>query len=174
MQLSPRLEAYLRSWFITSTDNKRAKGATVNLTWDQFLALFTTKQLRKLEADIDAKCIRYRQAADEPKALVLTWRSYAAVSSGVFNADTAIICTRQQSAMINRVLPGSKLRPAHAANIGARLKGKPKSDEHKQAISASCKGQPKAPWSRERKLARQALLAFKRDQGVKSCRSPNG
>jgi hypothetical protein len=172
MTLSPRLEAYLRRWFTTSTDKKRKAGIHVGLTWEQFVSLFAPEQLRKLQSAIEADRLRYDQAAENPRALVLTWRSYEAVSSGKFTADTATICTRERSEQINRVRAGGKLRPGHAANIRQKLLGKPKTDEHKAAISASSKGQPKAPWTRERKLDRQAHCAFKRDQGVRSLKAP--
>ena len=83
----------------------------------------------------------------------------AARSTGKFNKDTAIICSRVKSAQVNLPQKGDKLRDNHCAGISAALTGKPKSEEHKSAISAASKGQSKAAWTPERKAARRQQIA---------------
>lgn len=151
---SPRLTAYLQSWFTTSTQEKRKSGVSVTLTFPEFLALFNARQLNSLQKSIDANRLRYTQSEDNELALVLTWRSYSARTSNVFSKDTATVCSRRKSKQISLPKKGETLRLSHCAAISASLTGRTLSDETKDKISASSKGQPKAAWSPARKAAR--------------------
>lgn len=157
MNISPRLKAYLKSWYGTSTQNKRNVGVEVTLTFDEFLSLFEKRQLLSLEKAIDANSIRYQQDVNNQYAYVLTWKSYAACSSNVFSKDTAIVCSRMKSAKINLPQKGDKLREKHRENISKGKTGKAQTEEHRAAISDGKKGQKIAGWSEERKAARRKL-----------------
>jgi hypothetical protein len=161
-ELSPELETYLLKWHATSTGEKAAQGNTIDLPFEAFLALFAKRQLITLQKAIDGKYLQSMQARDEPYSLVLTWRSYAACSSGIFNADTACVCARFLSKAQNMPKAGDKLRPGHVANIAASLTGVEKTPEHCQAISDGKKGVKIAGWSDERKLARSQQIAAKK------------
>lgn len=159
--ISPRLLAYLKSWFATSTGNKARSLVDVRLTFDEFLSLFETRQLASLQRAIDANRLRDQQSETNQMAYVLTWRSYAARSSNIFDRDTACVCSRMKSAKINLPQKGDTLRPEHRANIGRKLKGRPKTADHRAAISAGAKGTTKVKWSPERRAARSAEMKAK-------------
>ncbi len=164
--LSPRLLGYLTSWHATSTRKQAASGNVVDLPFDAFLALFEKRQLKSLERAIVEGRLLAQQHDQNPYALVLSWRSYSACSSGQFNAQTACVCSRAKSAKINLPQKGDTLRPGHAANIAKALKGVPKSDGHKKAISEGTKGVAKAKWSVERRAERRAQIANKTALGA--------
>lgn len=160
--ISPRLTAYLKSWFATSTEKKVAAGIRVTLTFLEFIGLFELRQLLSLEKAIEANSIRYRQSDTNKYAYVLTWQSYAARCSGTFSRETAIICSRMKSRMINLPQKGDTFHAEHRAALSAALMDKPKTEEHCAAISAGKKGRPIAGWSEERKLARRQQIAERR------------
>lgn len=155
-KISPALMGYLRSWYDTTVQNKRAGGVVVELTFPEFLTLFKPRQLRTLQIAIDANRLRYLQDIENGFAFVATWKDYAARSTNNWNLATATICSRTQSARINLPQAGDKLRPEHCANISKSLTGLEKSEEHKLAISEGSKGKPKAAWTPERRAARSA------------------
>ncbi|OAN51861.1 hypothetical protein [Sphingobium sp. TCM1] len=155
--ISPKLLAYLKSWYETTTKSKTAAGVVVNLTFDQFVSLLEKRQIVSLQKAIDANSIRYLQDENNPYAYVATWKSYAACSSGVYDINTACICSRMKSGQINLPAAGDKLRPSHCANISKSLKGVEKTEEHCQAISQAKKGKSISGWSDERRAARSAL-----------------
>lgn len=155
--LSPRLLGYLTSWHGTSTRKQAASGKVVDLSFDAFLGLFEKRQLKSLERAIVEGRLPAQQHDQNPYALVLSWRSYSACSSGLFNAQTACVCSRTKSAKINLPQKGDKLRPGHAANIAKALIGVAKSDDHRKSISKGCEGVPKRKWTDEEKRARSLL-----------------
>ncbi len=160
--LSDRLTAYLQSWHKTSTKKQVDAGHVVKLPFDDFMSLFNKDQLKTLQDAIDANRLRYLQDAKNEFAFVLTWASYAARSSGQFNKDTAMICSRLKSRTVNFVEKGSNLRPSHAEKISKSLTGKPKDEDHKKNIGNANRGKPKAAWDDERKAARRKLIADKK------------
>jgi len=162
LNISPNLLAYLKSWHQTSTGNKTAAGHTVDLPFQDFLDLFEPKQLKTLQDAIDANRIRYLQDKGNKYAFVLTWKSYAARSTGQFNKDTATICSRLKSKAINLPKAGDTLREDHKAAISAKLTGMAKSDEHRANMSEAAKGSKKAAWTPERKEARRQQIAEKK------------
>ena len=167
IQLTPRLVRYLQSWHKTSTTRQKAKGNAVELSYTQFLSLFTDGQLLALEWAAYKGSLGVLQNEESKDALVLTWRSYDAVCSKLFNVNTAFICTREMSAQVCRMKAGDNHTPTAKKKIGAAQKGKPKSAAHKAKISQSTKGKPKAGWSPERRAARSALIAAKKAKGGK-------
>lgn len=158
MNISDNLMAYLRSWYETSTGKKREAGIEVTLTFDEFLSLINEKQMTSLQEHADNRKLRYLQKRDNKYSYVLTWKSYADCSTGVFSKDTAMVCSRQKSAAINLPQAGDPLRASHKANIARGLKGKEKSEEHREALSESLSGKPKKGWSPERKAARSEAM----------------
>jgi hypothetical protein len=160
--LSPNLLAYLKSWHNTTITRKSQAGYTVDLPFEDFLGLLSKRQLSSLQKAIDEHRLQSQQSRESPYALVATWRSYAACSSGRYDKTTATICSRMKSAPINMPRAGDKLRDSHRTRISEGLAGKRKSAEHRQAISQACAGTPKAGWSDERKAERRKLLAAKK------------
>lgn len=154
--ITPNLEAYLRSWHKTATTQKTEAGIYVDLSFADFLNLFEKKQLLSLEKHIAENSIRYLMAHDNPYAYVLTWVSYNACSSRVFNKDTACITSRMKSEKINKPQKGDKLRESHCQNISSGLKDVPKSEEHRANISKGKTGVSTGPMSDEQKAVRSA------------------
>ena len=155
--ISTQLLAYLNSWYSTTVKSKANAGNTVNLTFDEFLSLFEKRQLASLQKSIDANRIRYQQDEKNQFAYVATWKSYAACSSGIYDINTALICSRMKSAQVNLPQAGDKLRPGHCANISKSLTGKAKSEDHCKNISEGKKGKEIVKWTEERKAARREL-----------------
>lgn len=162
LNISPRLLAYLQAWHSTSTQKQIDAGMDVDLPFQDFLNLFEVAQLNSLQRAIDANRIRYQMADTNDYAFVLTWKSYAACSTGKFNKDTATVCSRLKSAQINLPQAGDTLREDHKKAIAISLTGVPKTDDHRAAMSAAAKGNPKAAWSEERKEARRQQIADKK------------
>lgn len=156
VEISPALLSYLKSWHETSCARQRAKGVTVDLSFQDFADLFTQRQMATLQKSMDAQRIRYLMDEANPYAFVLTWKSYAARSSNIFDKTTATVCSRIKSKQINSPQKGDTLRAEHKAKISKKLTGKPKSDDHRAAMSESATGSKKAGWSPERKAARSA------------------
>ena len=59
-----------------------------------------------LEWAIQNDTLRHLQNEKSSDALVLTWRSYEAVSTGQFNSNTAMICSRKTSEKNCRMVAG--------------------------------------------------------------------
>lgn len=162
--LSPDLLAYLQKWHNTTVTRKAEAGHQVDLPFPDFVSLFKPKQIKSLQNAIAEDRLHYFQREDNEFALVASWRSYAAVSSGIYNKDTAIICSRMKSAQINLPAPGDKLRPSHRAKIGDAKRGVPQSPEHREALSVALTGQPKKPWTEQRKADRRADIAARKEK----------
>jgi len=157
MNISPRLMAYLKSWFGTSTEKQRNAGVEVTLSFAEFISLFEPRQIKSLEKAIQRNSIRDQQNENNKYAYVLTWKSYAACSTRVLSLETAIVCSRMKSAKLNLPKKGDKLRQSHRASLSKAKTGKRQTDDHRKAISDGSKGVRKAPWTEERKAARRAL-----------------
>jgi hypothetical protein len=162
LDLSIELSDYLGKWYKTTTANKADKGATIDLTLDQFVGLFEKRQLTSLQKAIDENRLAALQNKKNPFAYVATWRSYEACSTRVWNSETALICSRMKSSTVNLPVRGEKLRPEHKAKIARKLTGKPKSAEHRQSISDSTKGGSKSEWTEERRAKRRADIAARK------------
>ncbi|UYY77480.1 hypothetical protein [Sphingomonas sp. R1] len=173
--ISANLEAYLRSWHKTSTTQKIKDGIYVDLSFSDFLNLFSKKQLVSLEKHIAENSIRYLMSPENPYAYVLTWASYNACSTRVFNKETACITSRMKSEKINKPQKGDKLRESHKVSISKGLKDKPKSEEHRKNISESMKGQKRGPMSDEQKAIRsaKATARWERVRAEKAAQAQN-
>jgi len=169
MQLSEPLRLYLEKWYSTSIAKKAEKGASVSLTFDQFLDLLGTNRAASLQRAMNENRLSGQMHEENPWAFVLTWRSYAARSSNVYDANTAIVCTRMESS--RRKLPekGDTLRPSHRAALSRKLTGRTLTQEHRDNISKGRAGQPGRQWTAEQKAAaserRRAAEAAKRSIG---------
>ncbi|PNQ74326.1 hypothetical protein BA950_14770 [Erythrobacter sp. SAORIC-644] len=162
LPISDRLGSYLKSWHKTSTTRQLQKARVVELTYDDFLALFTPGQLMGLEWAIQNDTLRHLQNEKSSDALVLTWRSYEAVSTGQFNSNTAMICSRKTSEKNCRMVAGDSHTAETKARISKSKTGKRNSASHNENISKATKGVSKSAWTPERKAARRALLAAKK------------
>lgn len=160
--ISGRLSSYLQSWHKTSTARQKQKGRLVELTYPDFLALFTPGQLMGLEWAIQNDTLRQLQNENSSDALVLTWRSYEAVTNGQLNSQTAMICSRKASEKTCRMAAGDTHTAQTKARISKTKKGKRNSPKHNANISKATKGVAKAAWTPERKAARRALIAAKK------------
>lgn len=160
--ISPALMNYLKSWHQTSTAKQTKNGATVNLPFQDFLDLFDPKQITTLQNAMDAQRIRYFMNEKNDFAFVLTWVSYAARSSNVFDKTTATICSRLKSRQLATPQKGDTLRDDHKDAISKTLTGKAKTIEHAGNISVGKKGVPISGWTEERKEARKKQLADKK------------
>lgn len=162
--LSDALRTYLEKWHATTVRKKTEAGHEVRLSFDEFVALFKPSHLASLDRAMAANRLNYFQNEKNQFALVASWRSYAACSSGVYDSSTAIICSRNLSKQLSLPKPGDKLRLSHRANVSKAKMGVPQTQEHREAISAALKNQPKQPWTDERKAARRAQIAQKKEK----------
>jgi hypothetical protein len=162
--LSEELAAYLTKWHATTVKKKLHAGCEVNLSLDEFVSLLEKRQLNSLQKAMDEERLEGQQNSRSPFAYVATWKSYAARSTNIYNAQTAVICSRMKSERINRPMPGDVLRPAHREKISHGLTGRELTPEHRQNISHGCKGVPKAAWTEQRKADRRAQLAAKKEK----------
>lgn len=161
-ELSSELDTYLRKWHHTSTTRKANSGVTVNLPFEDFLGLFTKRQLASLQRAIDTGRLLGQQNRDNEFAFVLTWRSYSACSSRIFDRDTACIASRNKSKIINKPQAGDTLREGHRDSISKSLTGVAKAPDHCKAISEAKKGVSIKGWSEERKADRRRQIAEKK------------
>ncbi len=162
LPISDRLGSYLKSWHKTSTTRQMGKGRVVELTYTDFLSLFTPGQLMGLEWAIQNDTLRQLQNEKSSEALVLTWRGYEAVASGHFNTRTAMICSRKTSEKKCRMVAGDTHTAETKARISKSKTGKRNSASHNKNISKATIGVSKSAWTPERKAARRALIAAKK------------
>lgn len=138
---SEHVQAYLRSWFNTSIENKRKAGAVIELTYEQFMEhVITPRQVKSLDKAYSEFRLKDQQAISNPYAYVITWVSYSAKTTNIYNVNTAVVTTRVKSSIISKPKKGEKLRPSHVANLSKSMTGKKKSDDHRRNISDSMKG----------------------------------
>ena len=184
--LSPELTDYLTKWFNTSCAKQVAKGVIVNLTYSDFIELLTPRRAKSLQKAIDQGRLTGQQHEENPYAYVLTWISYAARSTYVFDKATACVCTRMESRSRNLMKQGDTMRPEHRDNLSraltertfsdehrdslsASLTGLAKTDEHRRAISESMKAVPPREWTQEQKdkmVATRAANKARKEAGL--------
>lgn len=161
MSISSELETYLKKWHNSTLTSKRKSGHQVDLSYADWLGLFSERQLNTLEKAIASNRLGSLQHKSNDLALVATWQSYAACSSGIYDKSTARICARKTSKAINLPKKGDKLRPSHVAKVAEKLTGVVKTEDHRQNISDGKKGQPIAGWGEDRKAAKsEAMKAY--------------
>lgn len=155
MNINERTDAYLLAWYTTSVAKKSGKGAQIELTYEQFRQMLGRKRYNQIRDAIHRCYINTFMDENNPAAYVLTWRSYAACSTKIYNVQTATICTRAESKILNRARKGDVLRPEHVAKLSKALTGRTLTDEHRQNISDGKKGKPGRKWTPEQ-LAKRA------------------
>lgn len=138
--MTPKLESFLRSWHRTSGQTQRDNGKQFDLSFDDFLGLWSKSQLRNAERWCADGSLYLRLNSDSERAYVLSWVSYAASQGPVMNRHTAQICTRKQSAQACLPQKGDTLGERHKARISKKLTGQSKSEKHRANISASMQG----------------------------------
>lgn len=166
------LTDYLAKWFTTATTRMAKKGISVEISFVDFVSkVITPRQIASLQKTMDEGWLNSRQASSSDLAYVISWKSYAARSTNVYNLETAAFCTRSESKARAKASKGEKLRPSHCDKISAGLRNKPKSEEHRDSISEALTGRtlseehraslkkPKKPWTEERR--RQSSEAAK-------------
>lgn len=176
---SMSLQEYFVKWFTSAVTRMASKGVTIDITFLDFMTkVVTPRQYASLQKTMDAGWLNSRQATSNDRAYVITWKSYAARTSNVFNLETACFCTRAESEKRSKPAKGEALRPSHRANISKKLRGVPKTEEHAGAISEALTGRtlslehkqnlkkPKAPWTEERKAQRRAQIAARKPAGA--------
>lgn len=173
------LQEYFVKWFTSAVTRMASKGVTIDITFLDFMTkVVTPRQYASLQKTMDAGWLNSRQATSNDRAYVITWKSYGARSTNVFNLETAYFCTRAESEKRSKPAKGEALRPSHRANISKKLRGVPKTEEHAGAISEALTGRtlslehkqnlkkPKAPWTEERKAQRRAQIAARKSAGA--------
>lgn len=166
------LTDYLAKWFATATTRMTKEGVSVEITFVDFVnKVITPRQIASLQKTKDEGWLNVRQARTSDLAYVISWKSYAARSTNVYNLDTAAFCTRAESKARAKASKGERLRPSHCEKISAGLRDKPKAEGHCQNIREALTGRtlseehranlkkPKQPWTEERR--RQSSEAAK-------------
>lgn len=157
-EISQKLDDYLRSWFATSMAYQISKGRRFELTYAEFLELWGARRLRTMQKHMDNGSVYNRMNASNGYGYVVTWKSYAAKQSGVMNAETAQVCTRDKSRRDNAMKKGDTHTPAARKAISDSKLGKSHSADHRAAISASLKGIKRGPMSQADKDRRSASM----------------
>jgi hypothetical protein len=176
LTLSDELRSYLEKWFNTSTANQTRRGVEVRLTLEQFHELIGPKRAASLQRAIDQNRLAGQMHEENPYAYVLTWASYNARSTNVFDETTAIVCTRLESSRRKLPQKGDTLRASHRQALSKKLSGRTLSQDHKDNISKGRSGQPGRVWTQEQKDAaserRRAVEAAKKstDNGARETR----
>lgn len=138
--MTPKLESFLRSWHRTSGEAQREKGKQFDLSFEDFVGLWSKTQLRNAERWCADGSLYMRLNGENERAYVLSWTSYAESQGPVMHKGNAQICTRKQSALVCRPQPGDKLGMTHKSRISKKLTGQAKTQAHKQNISAAMQG----------------------------------
>lgn len=137
---SSKLESFLRSWHATSRKTQTDAGKRFELTYEDFLALWSPKQIAELEKRIDAGSLYMWLNSKNLDAYVLSWKSYADSQGEVMNKDTACIVKRRASFKMCRIGKGDKHSEKSKELISFKLTGKSKPDQHKAKIASSMLG----------------------------------
>lgn len=178
---SMTLREYFVKWFTTATTRMIGEGVKVEISFLQFMnEVVTPRQYASLQKTMDEGWLNSRQAANQDLAYVITWKSYSARSTNVYNLDTAAFCTRSESKARAKPAKGETLRNSHREKISQASTGVPKTEEHCSNISEGLTGRvfsethrqnlknPKKPWTEERRRrsseARKAAAAAKKEK----------
>lgn len=139
-ELSPKLSSFLASWHTTSGNYQRRQGRVFALSFEDFIGLWSKKQIAKLEGWLANGSLYVRLNQDNPYAYVLSWTSYAESQSRVMHKGNACICVRMKSFETCSMGKGDIHTEAAKALISAAMIGVPKSEGHKAKIGKKMKG----------------------------------
>jgi hypothetical protein len=130
---------WLKRRFENSKVYQAKRGIRFDLSFEDYLSLWSADKLRQLEK-YAAKGNIDRRMGHKEKGWVLSWVSKEARKAGVLNKDTARVLTRKTSEMRFFMQKGERHTAAAKKAIGDAHRGKKISEEHRRAISASKKG----------------------------------
>lgn len=138
--ISPRLESFLRSWHETSAETQRKNGKEFNLSFEEFLSLWSPQQLRRMQKWSDDNNLYLKLSAENEDAYVLTWTSYRESQGPVMHVGNAQILKRKDSLKVCRVAKGDTLPEKTRSKISRTLTGMVKEEDHKRKISVAMQG----------------------------------
>jgi hypothetical protein len=161
---------WLEQRFEKSKAYQTARGIRFELTFEEYIKLWSADKIRKLEkyaatGDLD------RRMRHPDKGWVLSWASKEARKAGVMNTDTARVLTRKTSEVRFFMQKGERHTQAAKDAIGKAHRNKTISQEHREKISGARKGTKQteehkrkrveaARATRERKLAEAEHRVF--------------
>lgn len=171
-QVEPFVEKMFK-FYSRSVKYQTSKEVKFTLTFDEYLSLFTSQLLNSLARSFLKGTIEKRQQSDF--AFVLSWKNRHAQLAGVMDAESAIVCSRNQSRFNCQYLPDEersekarkkmsdkkmgKARPeAVKQKISETKTGQTYDDAHRKAISDGLKGKAKSAESNDRR--REAAKAY--------------
>jgi hypothetical protein len=161
------MNSNIRTWLYTrykrAEDYQTENGIHFDLTFEEYLSLWSPYRLLKLEEYLRNNEID-RRMRHPLYGWVLSWISKDARKTGVMNKDTARLLNRDDSEKRFFMQRGERHTEEAKAAIGAAHRGKSISQEHREKISAARKGTKQteehkrkrieaARATRERKLA---------------------
>lgn len=154
---------WLRSQHSKAAVYQSANGINFDLTLEDYISLWSTYRLNKLEKLILTNRIKGFQK-NPRHAWVLSWRSKRDRAAGTMNKVTARILQRWESEVVFRIQRGETQSASARRKIGDARRGKPLTAQHKAAIGNSRRGiQQTAEHKRKRIEAMRATKARKRD-----------
>ena len=150
--------ARLRAQYDKRKNYQTGKGIVFDLSFEEYIALWSIHRLRKLERLVLSNEIKNYQKHLK-YAWVLSWRSKSDKAAGVLNKDTAEILLRWQSEQRFYIQKGETQSTAARRKISDARRGKPLSAKHRRAIGDARLG---VKQSEDHKLKRiEAMKATK-------------
>jgi hypothetical protein len=130
---------WLEQRFEKSKAYQTARGIRFELTFEEYIKLWSADKIRKLEkyaaaGDLD------RRMRHPDKGWVLSWASKEARKAGVMNKDTARVLTRKTSEIRFFMQKGERHTEAAKKAIGDAHRGKKISEKHRNDISKARMG----------------------------------
>ena len=160
MLLRDALELALKEQFERARVNKIKAGIQFDLTLPEFMALVSSSRRQKIMQKLNTG--NFPEFMKSNYGYVLTWKSRAALATGIFDKETACYVNRIDSRRNQHFAKGDKHEPEtiehlREINLGKVVsdvtkermseahKGSECTDETKAKISATLKGKPKSP-----------------------------
>ena len=117
LNTQPDTRAWLDRQFTRAERYQKGRGIQFDLTFDEYVDLWTLKNLKKVASLIKQGRIGSRMRHPD-KGWVLSWSSKAARSSGVMDKSTARVLQRQTSKLRFYLQVGDKHTEAAKKKIG--------------------------------------------------------
>ncbi|TXN78996.1 hypothetical protein [Methylobacterium sp. WL8] len=125
--------AWLSAQYEKANKYQTANGISFELTFEDYISLWSIHRLRKLEELVLNNEIKNFQK-NKLYAWVLSWRKKSDKAAGVLNRDTAQILLRWESEKLFYIQKGETQSPDARRKISLARRGKPLSAKHKRAI----------------------------------------
>lgn len=138
--MTPQLSLFLQGWYEKAELRQSGKGRIIDLSYEDFLGLFSKRQLDTLEKHMADGSIYGRQNRENKYALVLSWKSFALSQAGVMHPEAMQICARWKSEADCRMGKGDKHSAKSKAKISKARTGTTHKPETKAKISSSMQG----------------------------------